>query len=124
MYCLFGAVYPIFIAMGTKILDHSDDNFSTFESNLNSPTHCTSFNYDISRVDPAFYNASICDSTTSGIEDHAAITPVSFATLSIEIAWGRYTVPPNPRLAPTVTYNRERRGWTSSIVSGGSSRTW
>ena len=79
--------------MGTEIVDHIDANFSTFERQLNSPTRCTSFAYDLSRVESVYYNACIRASTTVGINDPGGITSVSFATLSTKLIWGRYISP-------------------------------
>ena len=94
-HSLFGVSCPLVVAMGTDIVNHIDANFSMFERQLNNPTRYTPFAYDLSRVESAYYNACICTSTTTGIDDPGAITSVSFATLSTELTWGRYTAPPH-----------------------------
>ena len=45
---LYGASYLLVVATGTGFVDHIDVNFSTLERQINSPTRCTSFAYDIS----------------------------------------------------------------------------
>lgn len=47
-YSFYGTSYPLVVAMGTGFVDHIGVNFSTFERQINSPTRCTSFAYDIS----------------------------------------------------------------------------
>ena len=88
--------------MGNAIIDHIDDNFSTFESQMISPTCCTLLAYNISRVDLAYYNACISVSTPAIVDNPVVITPVLFATLSTELTWSRYT-PPSHLIAPIVT---------------------
>ena len=52
---------------------------------------CTTFAYDISRVEAAYYNACIRASTsTTTLNDPGAVTPVSFQLLVDELRWGRY----------------------------------
>ena len=95
-HSLFGSACPLVVAMGNNIVDHIDANFSTFEQHMNSPLCYTLFAYDLSRVESAYYNTCIRASTSEGINNHGAITPVSFGTLSKELTWGRYTGPHLP----------------------------
>ena len=88
---LFGPNCPITLAFSTQLIPFIDENFAAFERQVNSVAACTTFAYDISRVEAAYYNACTRASTsTTTLDDPGAVTPVSFQLLVDELRWGRY----------------------------------
>ena len=98
---LFGAACPL-VEGYTSVVTWVDENFASFERQVTTPTQCTSFAYDLSRAEAAYYNTCIRASTTALIGDPGGRTPVSFAMLLDELTWGRYRGQPLPASLQTL----------------------
>ena len=86
---LSGDTCPI-IKGYTSVVTWIDENFAPFGPQVSTTGRCTSFAYDLSRVDAAYYNSCIRASKTALLRDPGKRTPVSFTILLEELTWGRY----------------------------------
>ena len=86
---LFGGSCPL-VEEYTSVVTWIDENFTSFERQVTTTSSCTSFAYDLSRAEAAYYNACIRASTTVLLDDPGRRTPVSFTRLLDELTWGRY----------------------------------
>ena len=92
---LFGGSCPL-VEGYTSVVTWIDENFASFERQVSTTASCTSFAYDLSRTEAAYYNACIRASTTALLGDPGGRTPISFAMLLDELTWGRYRGQPLP----------------------------
>ena len=92
---LFGGTCPLFEGYAS-VVTWIDKNFALFQRQVSTPAQCTSFAYDLSRTEAAYYNAYIQASTTALVGDPGGQTPVSFTMLLDELTWGRYCGQPLP----------------------------
>ena len=92
---LFGEACPL-VEGYTSVVTWIDENFASFERQVATPAQCTSFAYDLSRTEAAYYNACIRSSTTAHIDDPGGRIPVSFAMPLDELTWGHYRGQPIP----------------------------
>ena len=92
---LFGESCPL-VKGYTSVVTWIDENFTSFEQQVATTSSCTSFAYDLSRTEAAYYNACIRASTTILLGDPGRHTPVSFTMLLDELTWGRYRGQPLP----------------------------
>ena len=88
---LFGPNCPLTLAFSTELIPFIDQNFTAFERQVNTDAACTTFAYDLSRVEAAYYNSCIRASTsTATLFEPGSVTPASFQLLVDELRWGRY----------------------------------
>lgn len=87
---LFGSKCPLARGYKEELIPFIDDNFESFERQVNSTSACTTFAYDVSRVEARYYNGCVAASSTCDLGDAGAVTPVSFQLLIDELRWGRY----------------------------------
>ena len=59
---LFGGAYPL-VEGYASVVPWIDENFTSFERQVSTPSQCTSFTYDLLRTKAAYYNACIQAST-------------------------------------------------------------
>ena len=98
---LFGGACPL-VEGYTSVVSWIDANFTSFERQVGTTAACTSFAYDLSRTEAAYYNACIRASTTAHPSDPGGRTPVSFSMLLDELTWGRYRGQPLPASLQTL----------------------
>ena len=92
---LFGDACPL-VEGYASVVTWIDENFASFKRHICTTVACTSFAYDLSRTEAAYYNACIRASTTAPLGDPGRRTPVSFTMLLDELTWGRYRGQPLP----------------------------
>ena len=92
---LFGNTCPL-VQGYASIVTWIDENFASFEHHVSTTALCTSFAYNLSRIEATYYNVCIRASTTALMGDHGGITLVSFAMLLDKLTWGQYLVQPLP----------------------------
>ena len=87
---LFGPQCPLTRGFTKELIPFIDNNFEAFERQVSTTTACTTFAYDVSRVEARYYNSCITASSNEAVGDPGAVTPVSFQLLVDELRWGRY----------------------------------
>ena len=90
---LFGGSCPL-VEGYTSVVTWIDENFTSFERQVATPSACTAFTYDLSRIETSYYNACIRASTTTLLGNPGGCTPVSFSMLLDKLTWGRYREQP------------------------------
>ena len=96
---LFGQTYPLMEGY-TSVLSSIDGNFDSFEHQVHSTALCTSFSYNLSRVDATYYKACIYPYTTALMGDLGAQIPIYFQILLNKLTWGRYCGQTLPLIIP------------------------
>ena len=87
---LFGSQRPLVREFIEELIPLIDDNFEAFEQQVSLPTACTTFSYNVSRVEARYYNSCITASSNDAVDNPCSVTPVSFQLLIDEFLWGRY----------------------------------
>lgn len=72
---LFGHHFPLTSAFTKKLIPFIDENFAAFERKVNTTPACTTFAYDVSRVEAGYYNACMRASTMASRAKASRIPP-------------------------------------------------